>query len=152
MISGIDHINIVVRDMVKSLDFYCRVLGFREVRRAHLEGEWIDRVTGLKGLSADVVFIMAPSGEPRIELLEYRNPVGEQLSATSLPNTQGIRHMAFRVQDIASATAVLRAEGVKVFNDPMTVPSGVIQHDAGSKKLCYFLDPDGVLLELAEYL
>jgi len=152
MISGIDHINIVVRDLEKSLDFYCRILGFHEVRRAHLEGEWIDQVAGLKGISADVVFIIAPGGEPRIELLEYRNPVGEKLEETSLPNTQGLRHMAFRVKDIGAAAKTLRAEGVKVFNDPTTVPGGVIKHDAGSKKLCYFLDPDGVLLELAEYL
>lgn len=152
MISGIDHINIVVRDLKKSLDFYCRILGFREMRRAHLEGDWIDKVTGLKGLSADVVFIIAPGGEPRIELLQYQHPVGQKLEAASLPNTPGLRHMAFRVKNIAEATAALRAEGVKVLNDPATVPGDVIKHDAGSKKLCYFLDPDGVLLELAEYL
>jgi catechol 2,3-dioxygenase-like lactoylglutathione lyase family enzyme len=45
----------------------------------------------------------------------------------------------------------LRAAGVNVFSDPVRVPAGVVQHDAGEKTLVYFLDPDGVILELAEY-
>jgi len=34
---------------------------------------------------------------------------------------------------------------------PVSPPSSVIRHDTGQKTLCYFHDPDGVLLELAQY-
>ena len=41
MINAVDHINIVVSDLERSLSFYTKVLGFKEVRRAYLEGKWV---------------------------------------------------------------------------------------------------------------
>jgi hypothetical protein len=40
---------------------------------------------------------------------------------------------------------------VEVFSDPIRVPGSVVKFAAGNKTLMYFLDPDGVILELAEY-
>ena len=74
MIQSIDHINIVVSDLERSVRFYTELLGFLESRRAHLEGDWIESIVGLKGVAADVAFILAPAGEPRIELLCYKTP------------------------------------------------------------------------------
>ena len=62
-----------------------------------------------------------------------------------------MRHLAFRVDNLAATVAQLRRAGVKLFSDPVRVPGGVVQFAAGDKTLVYFLDPDGVLLELAEY-
>ena len=76
MIKAIDHINIVVSDLESSVKFYTELLGFKEIRRAHLEGAWIESVVGLKGVNADVAYIVAPAGEPRIELLCYNAPQG----------------------------------------------------------------------------
>ena len=47
--------------------------------------------------------------------------------------------------------ARLRAAGVTLFSAPVKVPQGVVKFSAGEKTLCYFLDPDGVIVELAEY-
>jgi catechol 2,3-dioxygenase-like lactoylglutathione lyase family enzyme len=55
------------------------------------------------------------------------------------------------VEDIHAMVKQLKEAGVKVLGEPVAVPNGVITHDAGHKILCYFLDPDGILLELAEY-
>ncbi len=41
--------------------------------------------------------------------------------------------------------------GVKLLGEPVVVPEAVVTHDAGHKMLCYFHDPDGVLLEITEY-
>ena len=41
-----------------------------------LEGDWIDEIVGLKGVNADVAFIIAPEGEPKVELLCYKSPTG----------------------------------------------------------------------------
>ena len=38
-----------------------------------------------------------------------------------------------------------------LFSDPVKVPQGVVKFAAGDKTLLYFLDPDGVILELCEY-
>ena len=151
MVRGIDHLNIVVSDLARSVHFYTAVLGFTKVREAFLEGDWIDRIVGLTGVRARVAYVVAPAGEPRIELLQYEAPRGESLPANSRANTPGLRHLALRVDDLPATMARLRAAGVTFFSEPVRVPAGVVQHSAGEKTLVYFCDPDGVILELAQY-
>ncbi len=151
MIRAIDHINLVVADLERSVAFYTGVLGFLKQREAFLEGEWIDRIVGLRGVRGRVAYVVAPAGEPRIELLCYEHPRGDPRAENSRANTIGLRHIALRVDDLAGMVARLRAAGVTLFSEPVRVPAGVVRHDAGEKSLVYFLDPDGVILELAEY-
>jgi catechol 2,3-dioxygenase-like lactoylglutathione lyase family enzyme len=151
MIRAIDHLNIVVSDLERSVRFYCDVLGFRKTKEAYLEGEWIDRIVGLKGVRGRVAYVVAPAGEPRIELLCYEHPTGIGHGDNSRANTLGLRHVALRVDDMAATVAKLRTAGATIFSEPVRVPAGVVKHDAGEKTLVYFLDPDGVILELAEY-
>ncbi len=152
LISTIDHINLVVSNLERSVRFYTELLGFKEVRRAHLEGEWIESIIELKGVRANVVYIVAPAGEPRLELLCFDSPKGEAIPANSIANTIGIRHIALRVKDIHATAKRLKEAGVQVIGKTVEVPTSVVTHDAGHKILCYFLDPDGILLELAEYV
>ncbi len=147
----IDHVNIVVSNLERSVDFYTRLLGFEQTRQATLEGEWIESVAGLKGVHAEVAYIQPPGGGPRIELIEYRSPAGEVLPANAMANTVGLRHLAFRVEDAWGLYERLRSEGVAFLAPPVRVPGKVVRHDEGDKSLCYFHDPDGVLLELAQY-
>lgn len=151
MIRAVDHINIVVADLARSVAFYTGVLGFRLTKEATLEGAWIDRIVGLHGVKGRVAYVVAPAGEPRLELLAYDSPAGANPAENNRANTVGLRHLALQVDDIAAMTAKLRAAGVTVLSDPVKVPPGVVNHDAGEKTLVYFLDPDGVILELAEY-
>ena len=151
MIRGIDHINIVVADLERSVRFYTEVLGFRKTHDVIMEGAWIEAIIGLRGVKGLVAFVEPPPGGPRIELLQYVAPAGVALPANSEANTRGLRHIAFRVDDIATMAAKLRAAGVKLFSEPVRVPAGVVKFAAGDKTLVYFLDPDGVILELAEY-
>jgi len=151
MIRALNHINLVVSNLDRSVQFYTDLLGFKEVRRAHLEGQWIESIVGLKGVRAEVVYLLAPAGEPRLELLCYESPRGESIQANSLANTIGLRHIALQVDDIHGAVNHLKEAGVTILSEPVAVPKSAIKHDAGRKILCYFLDPDGILLELAEY-
>ncbi len=152
MIQGIDHLNIVVADMERALTFYTEVLGFTKTKEARLAGGWIERIVGLKGVRAHAVFIELPGGGPRIELLHYAAPAGVTLPENSRANTIGLRHFALRVSNVAAMVAQLRAADVKVFSDPVLVPAGVVEFEAGATKtLVYLLDPDGVIIELAEY-
>lgn len=151
MIRGIDHLNLVVSDLERSVRFYTELLGFRRTADVDLEGDWIGRIVGLEGVKARAVFIEGPGGGPRIELLHYTSPTGTARPENSRANTLGLRHLAFRVDDIGAMAARLRAAGVVLFSDPVRVPSGVVKFAAGDKTLVYFLDPDGVILELAEY-
>ena len=151
MIRGIDHINIVVADLARSVKFYTEVLGFRKTHDVIMEGDWIEAIVGLRGVKGLVAFVELAGGGPRIELLQYVAPEGVALPENSRANTPGLRHIAFRVENIAAMAARLRAAGVTMFSDPVRVPGGVVKFAAGDKTLVYFLDPDGVILELAEY-
>ena len=152
MIKKMNHINIVVADLEKSLDFYVKNLGFKEIRRSKLKGEWIERIVGLKNVEAEVAYVAAADGDLRIELLRYVSPKGETSVINSASNTIGVRHIAFQVEGIYDLAKKLKADGVKFISDPVKVPASTIKHDEGHKILCYFLDPDGVILELAEYI
>ena len=152
MIRAVDHINIVVSNLERSVKFYTEILGFTEIKRADLSGEWIEKIVGLKNVKATVVYVVAPDGEPRIELLHYHTPAGARIAANAIANTVGLRHIAFRVQNIDETVKKLRDAGVALLTDPIKVPNTVVEHDLGSKLLCYFHDPDGTLLELAEYI
>jgi len=151
VIHEVDHVNIVVSDLDQSVRFYTEVLGFEKTREAHLEGGWIETIVGLDGVYADVVYVQPPGGGPRIELIRYDTPKGVALPETSKANTVGLRHVALRVSDIEGVRRRLEAAGVALLGPPTAVPDSVVKHDAGRKTLCYFRDPDNVLLELAEY-
>ncbi len=152
MIRAIDHVNLVVADLTRSVRFYTEVLGFVKTADVHMQGAWIEEIIGLKGVEGLVAFVELPgAGGPRIELLQYVTPAGVALPGNSRANTRGVRHIAFRVDDIAGMAARLRAAGVTLFSEPVKVPAGIVKFAAGDKLLLYFLDPDGVILELAEY-
>jgi glyoxylase I family protein len=78
-----------------SVRFYEEFLGLGRGFERTLEGEWVERVTGLAGARAECVFMEDPAGGARLELLRYRTPGGVGLAANSGPQTQGIRHLAF---------------------------------------------------------
>ena len=151
MIHSIDHVNLVVADLDRSVAFYTGVLGLRKTQDVTMEGAWIEEIVRLPGVKGRVAFVEAPDGRVRIELLQYVAPAGLAIPANSLANTLGLRHLAFRVSDIAAFAQRLRAANVTLLSDPVKVPAGVVRFASGDKRLLYFLDPDGVLLELAEY-
>jgi len=150
MISAIDHMNIVVSDLERSVKFYTEVLGFEKVNSVHLEGDWIDSIVGLKGVVADLVIIAAPEGELKIELFYFKSPIGESIRSNTLANTIGLRHFALRVDDIQASYNKLKDAGVKIVSEPATVPQNVAPQSNVRKTMYYFQDPDGVLIEIAE--
>ena len=151
MIESIDHINIVVTDLELMVRFYSESLGLRVSKRVTISGEWIDRTVGLSGVKADVVYLDPPSG-PRVELLKYLAPVGSSPQGAEQANTRGLRHIAFRVDDIDAIVTRLGSAGVKFVSDVQLVPDSQVTYAGGvRKRLVYFHDPEGNLLELCEY-
>ena len=55
----VNHLNIVTSDMERSLAFYVNLLEMRVTFTVDLEGEWIERVTGLPGARAHCRFLSA---------------------------------------------------------------------------------------------
>jgi catechol 2,3-dioxygenase-like lactoylglutathione lyase family enzyme len=147
----IDHVNIVVQDLERMVAFYRDVLGLSVTKRVTISGPWVAATVGLADAHADVVYLDFPAG-PRIELLRYNTPALDRPADIGRPNAPGIRHLAFRVNDIDAATERLRAAGVRIFSAVQTVPDTQVTYAGGvRKRLVYFADPEGNLLELCEY-
>ena len=150
MIQRIDHVNLVVADMPAMIGFYRDVLGLRLTKQATIMGEWIDAVTGLPQVEADVAFLQAASG-PAIELIHYRTPGGSRPVGLGEPNTQGLRHLAFRVQHLDELVATMKAASVQFTSDIQRVPATQVDYADQRKRLLYFHDPEGNLLEFCAY-
>jgi catechol 2,3-dioxygenase-like lactoylglutathione lyase family enzyme len=149
-VEHIDHVNLVVADMGAMIAFYCDVLGMKLARQVTIGGPWIDEVTALADVMADVAFLEAPSG-PRIELLYYHRPQAERVDGLGVPNVLGLRHIAFRVSDIEQVVAAIRAAGVPLVSEIHSVPTAQVAFGRARKRLVYFRDPEGNLLELCAY-
>ena len=145
----INHANIVTTDMERSLAFYEGILGLTRIFEEELSGEWFEELTNLPKAVARCVFLSGDKGTgTRIELLQYIKPAGGMVPNNTLPNTQGLRHIAFEVKKISDLFDKLVEAGVPVKSAPVEVPFPVV----GMKKsLFYAVDPDGVIVEFAEY-
>lgn len=145
----IDHVNIVVQDIERAARFYGEVLGLTRGFEKTLEGRWIDEVTGVEGARALCVFMESGAGQTRIELLQFLVPQGSSLAENKWPHTRGIRHIAFTVNDLDSLVEKLHTWNIEIVSQPVEVPFAV--GNLGRKRLFYFYDPEGNLLEAAAY-
>ena len=102
--------------------------------------------------SAEEVVYLDFSNGPRIELICYQNPTGERPAGVGAANAQGIGHVAFRVEDIDAIARRLTEAGVSFLSAVQNVPDAQVTYSGGvRKRLVYFRDPEGNLLELCEY-
>lgn len=145
----LDHVNIVVSDLEISIAFYTQVLQLQRGFERTLEGAWIETLTGIEGVRAQCVFMENPRGGARLELLQFLAPNSESFARHDWPATLGVRHIAWNVDDIEALLARLKDYGGAPLSAPVEVPFAV--GNLGRKKLCYFRDPDGVILEAAAY-
>ena len=145
----LDHVNIVVSDIEVSVNFYTQVLQLERGFERLLEGAWIETLTQIPNVRAQCVFMENPNGGARLELLQFLSPDSAVCARHDWPATLGVRHIAWNVDDIDGLLVRLREYGGAALSAPIEVPFAV--GSLGRKKLCYFRDPDGVLLEAAAY-
>ena len=137
--------------MESMLQFYTTVLGLKVIRTVTITGEWVDQVVGLNGVLADVVFLSCSSGA-NIEFIQYRTPQPIQVGDLGRPNLRGIRHIAFRVASIDSVVRRCESAGVRFVSGVQDVPTAQVEFAGKEKKrLVYFHDPEGNLLEFCTY-
>ncbi len=122
------HTMIRVRDLEKSLDFYTRLLGMKELRRKDFEtGRFTLAFVGYGDEINNTV----------IELTHNWDQ-GEDYELGT-----GFGHLALAVPDIYGACTRLSVEGVNISRKP-----GPMKH--GSTVIAFIEDPDGYKIELIE--
>ena len=122
------HTMVRVRDVDDSLDFYCRKLGLREVRR--IENE--------KGRFT-LIFLAAPEDAELVE--KRRAPMLELTYNWDPEDYKGGRnfgHLAFEVSDIYETCARLRDGGVTINRPPR------------DGRMAFVRSPDGISVELLQ--
>ncbi|EGR4295421.1 VOC family protein [Vibrio cholerae] len=124
MLKRIHHAAIICSDYPRSKAFYTEILGLRVVAenyRAARESYKLD--------------LALPDGS-QIELFSFPNAP----ERPSFPEAQGLRHLAFVVDDVAEIKAQLEQQGVSV--EPIRID------EYTGKAYTFFADPDGLPLEL----
>ena len=139
----LNHVGITVSNLERSIDFYTR-LGLQPPPPEWvftIEGDWLSRLVAEDDAVIRVAFL--PMGEGAVlELLEYRQPQGEQ--SNSRPNRDvGAMHVALNVDDIDAVYADLK-DSVAFNSEPQTVAMG----PRAGNRVAYLSDPDGTPVEL----
>ncbi len=136
-----DHVGIVVDDLAAATAFFVE-LGLELQGEAAVEGGWVDRVVGLEGIRAEIAMMETPDGQGRVELSKFHAPSSPSGDRQAPPNTPGIRHLSFVVDDLDAALAGLRAHGAELV--------GEVERYRDIYRLCYVRGPAGIIVELAE--
>jgi catechol 2,3-dioxygenase-like lactoylglutathione lyase family enzyme len=142
MIHGIHHVSFTVSDIERSVAFYRDGLGFEVQNDRTIEGAFPERVSALRGARLRIVHLRGY--EQGLELIQYHAPAGAPRAARTCD--VGSAHLCFVVEDIDGEIARLERLGATRVSDPAEVEGGP---NAGNRCL-YFLDPDGIPMELSE--
>lgn len=123
---GIHHVAIICSDYERSKHFYVNVLGFpiiRETFRAARHSYKLDLDLGHGNA---------------IELFSFPDPPDRP----NTPEACGLRHLAFKVENLEASVHYLIEQGVVV--EPIRID------ELAHKRFTFFKDPDGLPLELYE--
>lgn len=122
----IHHAAIICADYARSRHFYTQVLGLSVVAEHYRAARQSYKLDLALPDGSQVELFSFPGAPPR----------------PSYPEAQGLRHLAFEVDDVAACKAALEAQGVAV--EPVRVD------EYTQRRFVFFADPDGLPLELYE--
>jgi methylmalonyl-CoA/ethylmalonyl-CoA epimerase len=131
VIVDIDHVGIAVEDLEAAVDHYRRVFGIEPTHRERVEDQGVDEVLFTAG-SSDIQLLGSLGPE---------TPVGRFLARRG----PGVHHVAYRVDDVASALEQLRREGVRLIDETPRRGSG-----GTTIAFVHPSDMGGVLVELVQ--
>jgi catechol 2,3-dioxygenase-like lactoylglutathione lyase family enzyme len=142
-VERMEHVGIVVDDLAAAVEFFL-ALGLELDGETSVEGELVDRITGLEGVSSELAFMQTPDGHGKVELVRYRSPARAEDPPPRAADTPGLNHLLFAVDDLEATLARLRPHGAELVGE-------VIDYGT-SYRLCYLHGPGGMIVELAEKL
>lgn len=126
----LSYFGIRVTDLDRSVAFYTRHFGLKEVGRGGLE---------VVGGAGRAVLLRDPMTGSKLELNCY--PEGSEFAAP-YDVGEGLDHLCFRVKNMTEVLRRLEAEGIRPVSLPPEVADGV--------SIAYVRDPDGIWIELWE--
>ena len=137
------HVGLVVEDLDETVRFLA-LLGFDCGRPGMFGGEWIDRIIGLEDVTVETVMVRAPDGSDVFEVVRFHSPSAGAREPAPAPNRPGLRHVAFKVDDVRGVVDRVREAGWDTVGEIVDFESTFL--------LCYIRGPEGLIVELAERL
>ena len=107
-------------------------------------GGWIDRIIGLDDVTVETVMARAPDGSDIFEVVRFRSPSAGAGEPAPAANRPGLRHVAFKVDDVRGVVDRVREAGWDTVGE-------IVDYE-GTFPLCYVRGPEGLIVELAERL
>jgi lactoylglutathione lyase len=141
-VQNFSHFGICVADPVRSMRFYCDILGFKPLTKLMVADEGSKKLTGIEDLDLHSYFVERDG--MRIELLHYVSPGYQEGTVARPMNRLGLTHIALRVEGLAKMLEELEAAGFDIMKESLFAPSEL------GVGVVYVLDPDGVRVELIE--
>ena len=125
-LQAVHHIALIVSDYATSRDFYVNKLGFPIIR------------VNYRPDKRDWKLDLSVNPDTELEIFAPENPP----KRPSYPEACGLRHLAFRVEDIERTVDELKGMGIAC--EPIRTDTFT------QKRMTFFFDPDGLPLELHE--
>jgi catechol 2,3-dioxygenase-like lactoylglutathione lyase family enzyme len=145
---SVDSVAVTVGDMDRSVEFYSRVLGFRQVAEREVTGTDYEHLFGVFGLRLRAERMRL--GDEYIELFQFLTPRGRPIPIDSRSNDRWFQHIAIVVSDMNAAYERLRSFHVEYASSaPQRLPDS--NPNAGGIEAFYFRDPDGHTLEVLHF-
>ncbi|MET0313780.1 MAG: VOC family protein [Hansschlegelia sp.] len=131
------HVAVRTPDLAKAKAFYVDKLDFRVV------AEWVyadEQLAYLAPATDDHFYVeVLGGGDPEPQEVRPYTDLGDSLKY------RGYHHFCLNVDSVEQTVEKLRGRGVTIVTEPFVLP-------AISRKLAFFADPFGNLIELAEVL
>jgi len=137
------HIGLVVEDLDETVRFLT-LLGFDCGQPGVFGGDWIGRIIGLEDVTVETLMARAPDGSDIFEVVRFQSPSAGAEEPAPAANRPGLRHVAFRVDDVRAVVDRVREAGWETV--------GEIVNYEDMYLLCYVRGPEGLIVELAERL
>ncbi|MFA6984096.1 MAG: VOC family protein [Sedimentibacter sp.] len=125
---GFDHLAITVSNLQQSIRFYRDVLGFKVL------GQLIQD-------DGNFIIVYLDMGNNKVLELFNFTEKGEPITTYNDKNI-GIKHFAFKVDDVDETYRYLKAKNVEFTMEPTDAEGGV--------RIAFFKDPDGILIEIIQ--
>ena len=120
-----NHTGIKTTNIEKSIHFYCDILGFRKLEEVVI-------------MNKNYIFV----GNDTVKIeIEEANPSD---TPADMRKNVGLYHLCFTVDDLEHTAADLKGKGVEFM-----LPPSRFRPD---RKIAFIRDPDGVIIQLIEYL
>jgi catechol 2,3-dioxygenase-like lactoylglutathione lyase family enzyme len=142
-IKRMDNVGIVVEDLDAAIGFFTE-LGLKLEGRVPIEGDWADRVTGLRNMRIEIAMMRTPDGHGRLELSRFLAPPVTSDHRNAPVNALGYLRVMFTVENVDDVLTRLGKWGAELV--------GEVAQYKDLYRLCYVRGPEGIIIGLAQEL